>query len=250
MKHQDLLGRRALVTGGSRGIGAAIARELAGRGAAVALSYSSNQAAALSVVSQIEAAGGRAQALQADLLQATAAHGLVEQAARALGGPLDLLVNSAGMAEFAAIDAVDAEHIDRHFALNVRAPALLSAAFVRQFAGGDGRIVNISSFVAVAPMAQATVYCATKGAIDTLTMGLAQELGARGIRVNAVAPGAIDTDMYRATGHAFEEMLKSRTPLGSIGQPTDIASMVGYLASPQAAWVTGQVFTVNGGIRI
>jgi 3-oxoacyl-[acyl-carrier protein] reductase len=133
----------------------------------------------------------------------------------------------------------------------VRAPALAAQAFAGQFKGTDGRIINLSTFVAGAQaMGGALIYCASKGAINTLTVGWAQELGAKGIRVNAVAPGAIETDMYAATGKNFEDYLKSRTPLGTIGQPEDIANMIAYLCSPQAAWITGQVFSVNGGIRI
>jgi 3-oxoacyl-[acyl-carrier protein] reductase len=245
--------RVAIVTGAARGIGAEIARQLASAGISVTVNYSTSKQAAEAVVASIKAAGGKAVAVQADMRDPAQIDKLFG-ATRSAFGVASILINNAGMAGFAPIEEVNAQHIDEQFELNVRAVALACAAFVKQFPKGemlnDARIVNISSFVAVQPMSNATIYSATKGAIDTLTQGLAQELGPRGIRVNAVAPGAIDTDMYQATGKAFEDYLKGRTPLGTIGQPKDIASMVSYLCSAQAAWITGQIFTVNGGIRV
>lgn len=247
---QDLAGRTALITGASRGIGAETARTLAARGAAVVVHFGQSTEAADHVVRTITADGGKAYKLQADLASGAAAQALVAKAA-ALAGSIDLLVNNAGMLAGGPMHEVTPEHIDTQFALNVRAPALVARGFVEQFKGSDGRIVNLSTFITgPQAMAGALIYCATKGAIDTLTAGWAQELGAKGIRVNAVAPGAIETDMYAASGKAAEDYLKSRTPLGRIGQPRDIASMIAYLCSPAAEWITGQVFPVNGGIRI
>jgi 3-oxoacyl-[acyl-carrier protein] reductase len=252
---QPLKNRVALVTGASRGIGAQTARQLAAAGARVIVNYAQSAAAAQQVVQEIRQAGGQADAVQADLSNPAQIDALFAQAAQ-LAGHIDILVNNAGIIEMLAMDAVTPEHIDRQFALNVRAPALAAKAFAQQFKGkagqtADGRIVNLSTFVTGSQaMGGALIYCATKGAMETLTTGWAQELGVRGIRVNAVAPGAIETDMYAATGKNFEDYLKSRTPLGTIGQPTDIASMVVYLCGPQAAWISGQVFNVNGGIRI
>ncbi len=247
---QPLKNRVALITGASRGIGAQTARQLAAAGARVIVNYAQSAAAAQQLVLEIRQAGGEADAVQADLSDPAQIDALFAQAAQ-LAGHIDILVNNAGIIEMLAMDAVTPEHIDRQLALNVRAPALAAKAFAQQFKGDDGRIINLSTFVTGSQaMGGALIYCATKGAIDTLTAGWAQELGARGIRVNAVAPGAIETDMYAATGKNFEDYLKSRTPLGTIGQPTDIASMVVYLCSPQAAWINAQVFNVNGGIRI
>ncbi len=250
-----LKNRVALVTGASRGIGAQTARQLAAAGARVIINFAQSAAAAQQLVDDIRQAGGQADAVQADLSHPAQIEVLFTQAAQ-LAGHIDILVNNAGIIEMLGMDAVTPEHIDRQLALNVRAPALAAKAFALQFKGqvgqaADGRIVNLSTFVTGSQaMGGALIYCATKGAIDTLTTGWAQELGARGIRVNAVAPGAIETDMYAATGKKFEDYLKSRTPLGTIGRPSDIASMVVYLCSPQAAWISGQVFNVNGGIRI
>jgi 3-oxoacyl-[acyl-carrier protein] reductase len=246
----DLAGRVALVTGASRGIGAETARTLGARGASVVVHYSQSAKAADQVVRSITSSGGRAFALQADLSDAGHALALAGKAA-ALAGALDILVNNAGMLAGAPMHEVTADHIDTQFALNVRAPALVARGFVEQFKGQDGRIVNLSTFITGSQaMTGALIYCATKASIDTLTAGWAQELGAKGIRVNAVAPGAVETDMYAASGKAAEDYLKSRTPMGRIGQPRDIAQMIAYLCSPQAEWISGQVFSVNGGIRI
>ncbi len=246
----SLQGKTILITGASRGIGAQTARVLSSRGATVLVNYSQSSAKALALVAEIQAQGGRAHALQADLSDPAQITQLFATAAKAVGH-IDILVNNAGVIEMAPTEAVTPEHIDRQLALNVRAPALATQAFVQQFTGQDGRIVNLSTFVTGAQaMGGALIYCASKGAINTLTVGWAQELGAKGIRVNAVAPGAIETDMYAATGKNFEDYLKSRTPLGTIGQPQDVASMIAYLCGPEAAWITGQVFNVNGGIRI
>lgn len=239
-----------MVTGTSRGIGAETARTLAVRGARVVVHFSQSGTAADAVVRAIEASGSKAYKLQADLSDAAAAQSLSAKAGE-LAGPLDILVNNAGMIAGGGMHEVTAEHIDAQFALNVRAPALVARGFVEQFKGSDGRIINISTFVTGSQaMAGALIYCATKASIDTLTAGWSHELGAKGIRVNAVAPGAVETDMYAASGKASEDYLKSRTPLGRIGQPRDIANMIAWLCSPQAEWVTGQIFSVNGGIRI
>jgi 3-oxoacyl-[acyl-carrier protein] reductase len=244
----------AIVTGSARGIGAEIARHLGKAGHNIVVNYSRSSKEAQSVVADIKAMGAKAIAVQADMRDSAQIEKLFD-AAHSEFGTVSTLINNAGTAGFAAIEEVTTAHIDEQFELNVRAVALASGAFTRQFTkahatGGDARIINISSFVAEQPMTNASIYSATKGAIDTLTKGLAQELGSCGIRVNAIAPGAIETDMYNATGKAFEDYLKSRTPLGTIGQTKDVAAMVAYLCSPEAAWITGQIFTVSGGIRV
>lgn len=248
-----LTGKVAVVTGASRGIGAGIAKRLAADGAAVVVNYAKNEAAAQEVVRAITEAGGQAVAFQADLSNTAQIKGLFE-AALAEYGRLDILVNNAGSTLFAPLEQIDAGHISQQFDLNVTGLIFASQEAAKHFSGDrGGRIINLSSVVTDGALAGGSVYTATKAAVEAVTRTLATELGPLGVTVNAVAPGAVDTDLFKATGGATEEgvdFFKSRTPLGRIGQPEDIAGPVAFFASDDAAWVTGQVLQAGGGIRL
>ena len=241
-----LQGKRALVTGASRGIGAAIAKALAAQGADVAITYEKSAGAAAEVVRAIEALGRRAVALQADSADAAAVQASVDRTAKDLGG-LDLLVNNAGILRLAAVQDMSLEDIDGTLAVNVRAPILASKAAIPHL-GKGGRIITIGSFFAdrVPGGAGLAVYAASKSALTAFTKGLARELGAREITVNVVQPGSIDTDMNPAHG-PFGEILKSITALGHYGAVEDIADTVVFLAGAKGRYITGATLTVDGG---
>lgn len=240
-----LAGKVALVTGGSRGIGAAIVRRLADDGAAVALTYAHEDQKAAEVVSAIEKAGGRALAIKADAANAEAVRGAVTQTIRTFGR-LDVLVNNAGVAAIAPIEQLSLEDFDRSVAVNVRAVFVAAQEAARHLTAG-GRIITIGSVNADRmPFAGGSVYAMTKAAVAGLTRGLARDLGPRGITVNNVQPGPVATDMNPENG-PFAETLKSFMAIKRYGQGDEIAGMVAYLASPEAAYVTGASLTIDGG---
>ncbi|HTY93387.1 MAG TPA: glucose 1-dehydrogenase [Steroidobacteraceae bacterium] len=246
-----LTGRVAIVTGASKGIGAAIARELAAAGAAVVVNYAGSRAAADAVVSRITSAGGRAAAVQADVAKPEEAQRLVAQAVAAFGAP-DILVNNAGVYEFAPLEAVSAELFHRQFNTNVLGLLQVTREAVAHFAPRGGSIINISSVVTRLNLPGSTVYAGTKAAVDTITRVLAKELGGRNIRVNAINPGLIETDGTRAQGimgSDFERNVLAQTPLGRIGQPDDVARVAVFLASEAAGWVTGETIAASGGVQ-
>lgn len=248
---KNLEGKVALVTGASKGIGAAIARELAARGAAVAVNYSGSKAGAEKVVAEIKAAGGKAIAIQADLSNPDSVGPMIEKTTRELG-PIGILVNNAGVYEFGALELVTPEHFHKQFNVNVLGLLLTTKAAVAQFDPAGGSIINVSS-VAKDGVGGASVYSATKGAVDTISASLAQELGPKKIRVNSVNPGFIQTEGTHAAGIVgsdFEKQAVSRTPLGRTGQPADIAAVTAFLASEDAAWVNGQTIHAAGGFRV
>lgn len=247
----NLQGKVALVTGASKGIGASIARELAARGAAVAVNYSGSKAAADKVVSEINAAGGKAIAIQANVSDPDAIGPLVEKTARELG-PINILVNNAGVYEFGPLEAVTPEHFHKQFNLNVLGLLLTTQAALRHFDPRGGSIVNIGS-LAAAGLPTASVYSATKGAVDAVTVSLSRELGPKNIRVNSLNPGMVETEGVHAAGFIgsdFHKQTEAETPLGRIGQPQDIASIAAFLASDDATWLSGQTIRASGGARV
>jgi len=241
----ELAGKRALVTGGSRGIGAAIALALAEKGAAVAITYERSADRAAQVVDAIENKGGKAVAIQADSGDPAAIQRSVDEAAEKLGG-LDILVNNAAIARYSPIADYPVEDIDAQLAVNIRGPILASKAAIPHLPAG-GRIINIGSAGAERIVGSpGTVYYMTKSAIQSLTRGLAQELGPRDITVNTVQPGSTNTDMNPETGE-FADLQRTLIPLGRFGQPEDVGAAVAFLASPAARQITGTILTVDGG---
>lgn len=247
----ELSNRIALVTGASRGLGRATALRLAEEGARVIVHYSASKDAADAVVADIRANGGQADALAGDLAAADGAH-VLAKAVRGLGiNHLDILVANAGVADMASIEDQTVESFDRQFAVNVRAPFFLVQQLLPIMAEG-GSIILLSSVVARAAFDGTVIYSATKGAVEVLTRNLAKELGPRGIRVNAIAPGAIDTDMARSFLGTEEgrEYMKSLQALKRIGQPDDIADAVLFLVSDRSRWIDGQSIETSGGANL
>jgi 3-oxoacyl-[acyl-carrier protein] reductase len=247
----DLTNQIALVTGASRGLGRATAARLAEAGARVIVHYSASRDAADSLVADIRAKGGQADAVGGDLAASDGAHKLAD-AVRGLGiDRLDILVANAGVANLASIEEETVEEFDRQFAVNVRAPFFLVQQLL-PILGDNSRIILLSSVVARAAFDGTAAYSATKGAIEVLTRNFAKELGPRGIRVNAIAPGAIDTDMAQAFLGTEEgrDYIKNLQALKRIGQPDDIADAVLFLASDQSRWVDGRSLEVSGGANL
>lgn len=245
----DLTGKVAIVTGASKGIGAAIAKGLAAAGAAVAVNYASSREGADRVVAEIVGKGGKAIAVRADVSKAAEVQSLFEQTKKAFGS-LDVLVNNAGVYRFAPLEEVTEDEFHRQFNTNVLGVLLASREAVKYFAPEGGSVVNISSIASTSPTPTAVVYSATKGAVDTITRVLAKELGPRQIRVNAINPGGVETEGVHSLGiigSDFEKQMVARTTLGRLGQPDDIASVAVFLASKASGWMTGETIAVGGG---
>jgi len=248
---KKLLGKVAVVTGASKGIGAAIARHLAAEGAAIVVNYSTSKEAADRVVNEIQKGGGTARAVQANVADPADVKRLFAETKKAFD-KLDVLVNNAGIYEFAPLENVTPEHFHKQFNLNVLGLLLASQEAAKHFGSAGGSIVNISSVVAHSPVATASVYSATKAAVDAITKSLAKELGPRKIRVNAINPGMVETEGLRGAGIAesdFRKTTEAQTPLGRIGQPDDIAPAAIFFASSDSAWITGETLTISGGLR-
>jgi 3-oxoacyl-[acyl-carrier protein] reductase len=239
----------AVVTGASKGIGAAIARHLAGEGAAVVVNYASSKAGADQVVTDITKKGGKAVAVQADMSKQADIRRLFAETKKAFD-KVDILVNNAGIYEFLPLENVTAESFHKMFDLNVLGLLLASQEAVKHFGPQGGNIINIGSVAATVAPPTTSVYSATKAAVNAITRSLAQELGPRKIRVNSINPGMIETEGFHAAGIAesdFRKQTEAQTPLGRIGQPQDIAPMAVFLASSDSAWITGQSYYINGG---
>jgi len=247
---KKLTGKVAVVTGASKGIGASIAKHLAAEGAAVVVNYASSKTGADKVVDEITAQGGKAIAVQADVAKKADIERLFIETRKAFG-QLDILVNNAGVYEFLPLESVTEEHFHRQFNLNVLGLILTTQEAVKQF-GSSGSVINIGSVAGTSPVPGGSVYSATKAAVDAVTKSLARELGARKIRVNSLNPGMIETEGAHAAGvieSDFRKQIEAQTPLGRIGQPQDVASVAGFLASEDSAWITGETFLVAGGYR-
>ncbi|MGA9911492.1 glucose 1-dehydrogenase [Paraburkholderia sp.] len=245
-----LTGKVAVVTGASKGIGAAIAKALAAQGASVVVNYASSKAGADDVVAAITAAGGKAVAVAGDVSKAADATGIIDAAVETYGR-LDILVNNSGVYEMAPIEAITEEHFHKQFNVNVLGLLLVTQAAAKHL-GEGGSIVNVSSVVSRITPPGSAVYTATKGAVDAITGVLARELGPRKIRINSVNPGMVETEGTHSAGFIgsdFEQWAISTTPLGRIGQPDDIADVAVFLASDDSRWMTGESLIASGGSR-
>jgi 3-oxoacyl-[acyl-carrier protein] reductase len=245
-----LKGKVAVVTGASKGIGAAIAKALAAEGASVVVNYASSKEGAEKVVSAITAAGGKAVAVAGDVSKAAEAQGIIAAAIKTFGR-LDILVNNSGVYEFAPLEAVTEDSFHRQFNINVLGLLLTTQAAAKHLSEGAS-IINIGSAVSRITPPNSSVYTATKGAVDAITGVLARELGPKKIRVNSINPGVVETEGTHSAGFIgsdFEKGAIAQTPLGRTGQPSDIASLAVFLASNDSGWLTGDHLLAAGGMR-
>ncbi|HTN36266.1 MAG TPA: glucose 1-dehydrogenase [Arachidicoccus sp.] len=241
----------AVVTGASKGIGASIAKYFAEEGAKVVVNYASSKEAADRVVKEITDNGGTAISVQGDVSQEADVTRLFEETKKAFGG-LDILVNNAAFQGYTPIEQVSVESFHQHFDVNVLGAVLAIQASLKLFSDKGGNIINISSGASKMPLPTASLYSATKAALDAITISLSKELGAKNIRINSILPGATETEGARSagvtTGSEYEKMFIANTPLGRRGQPEDIAKAAVFLASDNAAWITGEQISVSGGM--
>ena len=247
----SLKGKVAVVTGASKGIGAAVARALAGAGGAVVVNYAGDREGAGRVVGDITAVGGRALAVRADVSNSADVKRLFEEAHKAFGR-LDVLVNNAGVYKFHPLDDVTEAEFHRQFNTNVLGLIFATQEAARRFGDSGGSVINVGSVVSTFAPPGSVVYSATKGAVDTITRVLAKELGPRKIRVNSINPGGVETEGTHAAGimgSDFEQRAIAGTPLGRFGRPTDIAPVAVFLAGDESSWLTGEHLHASGGFR-
>jgi 3-oxoacyl-[acyl-carrier protein] reductase len=245
----ELTGKVAVVTGASKGIGAEIAKGLAAAGAAVVVNYASSKAGAERVVADITGKGGKAIAVHGNVAEAKDVQRLFEETKKAFGS-LDVLVNNAGVFEFSLLEAVTETEFHREFNINVLGTILATRESLKYFGPAGGSVINLSSVAGVKAIPNSVVYSATKGAVNAITRVLANELGGRKIRVNAIAPGPVETEGVHELGilgSDFEKQMVAETPLGRIAQPVDIARIAVFLASDSSGWLTGDIITASGG---
>jgi 3-oxoacyl-[acyl-carrier protein] reductase len=249
---KKLNGKVAVVTGASKGIGAAIAKALAAEGASVVVNYASSKKDADRVVAEITAQDGKAVAIQGDVAKSADVIRLFEETKKTFGNTLHILVNNAGVFKFAALSEFNEEEFHRQFNINVLGTLLSTREALKLFGSKGGSVINVSSAITLQPMANSAIYSGTKGAVDTITVALSRELAPKNIRVNAIAPGAVETEGTHAFGMIGGEMEKQMvalTPLGRMGQPNDIAKVAVFLAGEESAWLTGEKITASGGFR-
>src|SRR6185369_113148 len=250
MESKKLVGKVAVVTGASKGIGAGIARELAAQGAAVVVNYASSKEGADQLVNEITAHGGKAIAVQGDVAKTEDIERLFAEANKAFGR-LDILINNAGVYSFAPLEEVTEDEFHRQFNTNVLGIILATREAVKYFGNDGGSVVNIGSTITSLNPPTSVVYAATKGAVDIITRVLAKELGPRKIRVNSINPGGVETEGFHTLGFSgsdFEQQMIAQTPLGRLGQPQDIAPVAAFLASSDSGWITGEILQVTGGL--
>jgi 3-oxoacyl-[acyl-carrier protein] reductase len=248
---KKLEGKVAVVTGASKGIGSSIALHMAAEGASVVVNYATSKEGADRVVNEIASKGGKAVAVKADVSKPAEIEGLFNETKKAFG-KVDILVNNAGIYEFSPLVEMTPEHFHKQFDLNVLGLLMASKEAVKHFGNNGGNIINISSIVATLAPPNASVYSATKAAVNAITRSLAQELGPNKIRVNSINPGMVETEGVKSSGISESEMRKqieAQTPLGRIGQPDDIAPAAVFLASADSKWITGESFYISGGMR-
>ncbi|EIE00403.1 SDR family NAD(P)-dependent oxidoreductase [Leptospira licerasiae] len=246
-----LKGKVAVVTGASKGIGASIAKTLGSAGASVVVNYSSSKEGADKVVAEIEKQGGKAIAVQGDMSKSSDVKRLFSETKKAFGS-VNILVNNAGVFEFAPLEAVTEDEFHRQMNTNVLGPILATQESLNHFAPEGGSVINISSIVSDIPVPNSVVYASTKGALDTVSQVLALELSSKKIRVNTIAPGGVETEgahRLGMIGSDMEKMIVSKTPLGRLGQPEDIAKVALFLASEDSYWLTGERISASGGFR-
>ncbi len=246
----ELAGKVAIVTGASKGIGAAIAGALADAGAAVTVNYASSKADADKVVESIKRKGGKAIAVQGDVSRRGDVQRVVSETTATFGRPT-ILVNNAGVYTFGPLEALTDEEFHRQFNINVLGALLMTQEVVKGLDGAGGSVINLSTIASVNPVPNSLIYAASKGAIDTATRALATELAPKNVRVNAIAPGMTETEGFATLGFTLEgaKAMGLALPMGRFGRPEDIARVAVFLASDQSGWLTGERITASGGQR-